>query len=266
MIEKINDQKLHLETIKAAKEEKLATLKLLEHLEEVSRRKLYADFGYSTLQKYMMKELGYSENESWTRIQTMRLIAVSPVAKEKIESNELSFTNAAIIQSQVTDEKTPPNKIDDKVKESLGKSARDLKEESKPKTEKKIILNERILSKIKKLGWESTELEVFEALLDEKLKQQSEKSGHADESKVSRYIPVETKRAVLKRSGHKCEHPKCTERRNLQWDHIKPYAMGGDRSPENIRLLCWAHNQRRAFKTFKLIHTSRGRPPSRTVE
>lgn len=254
MISKLNDKDLHLATIKAGKNERAATIILLDHLHEVNRRKLFVDHGYSTLQKYMIRELGFSEGESWTRIQAMRLVISSPVAKAKIESGELPFTSAAIIQSQITDEKTPSFKIDDKVMGALGKSTRDLKAEGTKKSEeKKIILNERLLAKIKKLGWNQSELEVFEALVDEKLKViETSKSERAvaDEDKVSRYIPLETKRVVLKRSGHKCEHPGCQERRNLQWDHWKPYAMGGDRSPNNIRLLCFSHNQRRAIKTF----------------
>ncbi|HXH74517.1 MAG TPA: HNH endonuclease signature motif containing protein [Bacteriovoracaceae bacterium] len=254
MISKLGDKDLHLATLKAGKNEKAATILLLDHLHEVNRRKLFVDYGYSTLQKYMTKELGLSEGESWTRIQAMRLVASSPVAKQRIESGELPITNAAIIQAQIIDEKLPPSKIDEKVSSAIGKSSRELKNESaKRPEEKKIVLNERLLAKIKKLGWNQSELEVFEALLDEKLRViEITKSDRAtaDEDKVSRYIPVETKREVLKRSGHKCEYPGCSERRNLQYDHIRPFALGGDRSPGNIRLLCFSHNQRRAIKTF----------------
>jgi 5-methylcytosine-specific restriction endonuclease McrA len=36
----------------------------------------------------------------------------------------------------------------------------------------------------------------------------------------------------------------------LQIDHIKPYALGGTHDPENLRVLCAAHNQHEARKTF----------------
>ena len=81
--------------------------------------------------------------------------------------------------------------------------------------------------------------------------------GKADDSKVSRYIPVETKRAVLKRSGHKCEMKGCSERKHLEFDHIKPFALGGDRSSSNIRLICRAHNQRRSIQTFGILERQR---------
>ncbi len=250
MFEKLSNYVLHSETMKAAKSEKMATVLLLDHLHEINRRKLFVDFGHSTLQKYVMKELGYSEGESWIRIQAMRLIEKAPEAKLLIETGELPITNAAIINQQANNEGVSHTQ---KLKESLGKSSRDLKEEAKPQMEKKIVLNERLLNKMKKLGWDQTELEIIEALLDEKLKQvetsKPERSS-ADESKVSRYIPLQTKREVLKRSGHKCEFKGCNERRNLQYDHIQPFALGGDRSPENIRMLCFAHNQRRAIQTF----------------
>jgi len=253
MIQKLSDERLHKETKLAAKSEKMATIVLLNHLHEVNRRKLFADFGHSSLQKYIMKELGYSEGESWTRIQAMKLVEKAPEVKPMIESGELSLFNAALVHQQVKDNPEDTKKI---IEEAKGKTSRQLQDEIKPKTQKKIILPERILNKIKKLGWDQSELEVFEALLDEKLKETSKK-GHADESKVSRYIPVETKREVIKRSEHKCEFPGCRERRNLQWDHIKPFALGGDRSVKNIRLLCRAHNQRRAIKTFGATETQR---------
>ncbi|MBI3016565.1 MAG: HNH endonuclease [Deltaproteobacteria bacterium] len=33
-------------------------------------------------------------------------------------------------------------------------------------------------------------------------------------------------------------------------DHIHPWSLGGDSTPENLRLLCRTHNQWRAEKTF----------------
>ena len=94
---KLSNTNLHEQTKLAAKKEKLATVELLQHLVEVNRRMLYADFGYSSLAKYVMKELGFSEGESWTRVQAMKLIDVSDFAKEKIEQGMLSLSNAVIL-------------------------------------------------------------------------------------------------------------------------------------------------------------------------
>jgi 5-methylcytosine-specific restriction endonuclease McrA len=46
-------------------------------------------------------------------------------------------------------------------------------------------------------------------------------------------------------TGHRCE-----ERKDMQFDHIEPYARGGETTVGGIRLLCRAHNQYEAERTF----------------
>jgi 5-methylcytosine-specific restriction endonuclease McrA len=43
---------------------------------------------------------------------------------------------------------------------------------------------------------------------------------------------------------------RCQEKRGLEFDHIKPFALGGTNDVKNIRLLCRNCNQREAFKVF----------------
>jgi hypothetical protein len=71
----------------------------------------------------------------------------------------------------------------------------------------------------------------------------------------SRSIPAEVKRAVWERDGGQCTFVsdtghRCTERRDVQFDHIAPYARDGASSVSNIRLLCRAHNQFEAERTY----------------
>ncbi|HKQ58214.1 MAG TPA: HNH endonuclease, partial [Candidatus Eisenbacteria bacterium] len=71
----------------------------------------------------------------------------------------------------------------------------------------------------------------------------------------SRSIPAEVKRAVWERDGGQCTFTsdtghRCTERRDVQFDHIEPYARDGASSVSNIRLLCRAHNQYEAERTY----------------
>ncbi|MBI5201296.1 MAG: HNH endonuclease, partial [Elusimicrobia bacterium] len=66
--------------------------------------------------------------------------------------------------------------------------------------------------------------------------------------RASRRIPQHVRDAVWKRDEGRCvfvsDHGKrCTARRNLEFDHIVPYAAGGaSDDPDNIRLLCALHN------------------------
>jgi HNH endonuclease len=50
--------------------------------------------------------------------------------------------------------------------------------------------------------------------------------------------------------GHRCE-----ERKDLEFDHIEPYAKGGEATVGGIRLLCRAHNEaERAFGAEFMRH------------
>ena len=72
----------------------------------------------------------------------------------------------------------------------------------------------------------------------------------------SRYIPAEVKRLVWARDQGRCSYvnPKtgrrCGSRYMIQMDHIKPFALGGLSTKENMRLLCAGHNRFRARQTF----------------
>jgi len=65
---------------------------------------------------------------------------------------------------------------------------------------------------------------------------------------ASRHIPAAVRRAVRKRDGDRCryvdEHGRrCSARDRLEFHHRHPFGMGGDHSPENLRLLCPVHNR-----------------------
>ena len=66
-------------------------------------------------------------------------------------------------------------------------------------------------------------------------------------SPSSRHIPAAVKRAVRNRDGDRCRYldetsRRCSARDRLEYHHLHPFGLGGDHSPQNIRLLCRAHN------------------------
>src|SRR4051812_26367223 len=77
---------------------------LIEHLREIERRKLYCDFGYSTLSKYCTKRLKLSDGAAQRRIEVVRLTNTLPELKEKIHSGEMSLSVAAQTQSFIRQE------------------------------------------------------------------------------------------------------------------------------------------------------------------
>ncbi len=72
----------------------------------------------------------------------------------------------------------------------------------------------------------------------------------------SRHVPLEVACIVRERDGHQCTFvdPKgrrCSERRFITIEHRQPFAHGGPATPENLTLLCRAHNAHSARKVFR---------------
>ena len=77
---------------------------------------------------------------------------------------------------------------------------------------------------------------------------QSEAPRASRGSDNARCISANVRREVAERDGHRCSFVsstghRCTCRRRLEFDHLKPVARGGASTVENVRLLCRAHNQ-----------------------
>ena len=74
-------------------------------------------------------------------------------------------------------------------------------------------------------------------------------------AECSRYIRVAVRDQVLGRASHQCEYHtkdgrRCSERTSLEIDHQIPFARGGTNNPENLRVLCRAHNLFVAEQTY----------------
>ena len=72
---------------------------------------------------------------------------------------------------------------------------------------------------------------------------------------VSRHTPNDVKRSTWRNDGGQCafvskDGRRCTERAFLEFHHIRPYALGGPTSTDNISLRCRRHNQYEAELAF----------------
>jgi len=80
---------------------------------------------------------------------------------------------------------------------------------------------------------------------------------------TSRHTPSHVKRSAWRSDGGQCafvskDGRRCTERAFLEFHHVRPYALGGPTSIENISLRCRRHNQYEAEVVFS--------PRTRSIE
>ena len=80
-----------------SKKEIGTTVELLRHLNEVDKRKLFLDLGYSSLFSYLVSGLNYCKGAAYRRIASTRLAEAYPDAYRYLYSRELSLTTAALV-------------------------------------------------------------------------------------------------------------------------------------------------------------------------
>jgi 5-methylcytosine-specific restriction endonuclease McrA len=109
---------------------------------------------------------------------------------------------------------------------------------------------------------DATTDEILEAALDLLLAKASKAKGLVDRplknprpSNDEDHIPAHVKREVMKRDGGRCQFRLasgeiCGCTRHLQFDHVKPLALGGLSTVDNVRLLCRSHNLEAARRVF----------------
>ena len=291
----LNDDELLTRTREVARREQELTLEVVAHLEEVARRRLFAARGYPSLFEYAVKALGYSEPAASQRVAAMRLVRAVPEARERmkrgVESKRELVAAVSGQSARATERLLVARASSPAVALALShERARPLTPEH---TELKLVATRELMRRIERarelkgahLGLGEIFAQALDAYLDredplrrETLRRQaSEKrspvavpamrvptsevrrdnsANAAPETRPSRYISVEVRREVARRSNGCCEFidsktgRRCESRTQLQWDHILPFAKGGPASIANIRQVCLAHQQWAAIQSF----------------
>ena len=101
----LTDETLLNETQSLVKQEREITLKVLHHLREIEKRRLFSKLGYSSLYTYCTQELKYSEASAQRRISSMRALFEMPELEAKIQTGALSLSNLSQAQSYFYAEK-----------------------------------------------------------------------------------------------------------------------------------------------------------------
>lgn len=112
-------------------EEREISLKILELINEVERRRLHLELGFSSLFDWLTRELGYSAAAAMRRIDSARLLRKVPTIATQIESGKLNLTNLARVQSAIraeekrTGKQIEPEKLVNAIE---GKSSREVEQ------------------------------------------------------------------------------------------------------------------------------------------
>lgn len=125
-MKQLSNLQLRVETKKASDEEKNTTLKLLEHLAEVEDRLAYAEYGFSSLWKYVSEELGYSDSQTSERVLAMRLLKKVPESKEALKDGRLNLTIMTKVAYAAKREDSSIPEVKDLLEKCEGKSTREV--------------------------------------------------------------------------------------------------------------------------------------------
>lgn len=265
----LTDHALFFDTKSLVIHERSVVLKLLYHLKEIDRRKLYSDYKCSSLFDFCVRELGYSEASAQRRIVAARMLQDIPEIGPKLKAGKLTLTNISQV-NQFYKNHSPEEKkeilqeVEGLSKRECEKKLFDLSgKENKPVEKQKrlskdhvqvaIVLSDKTLEKIEHLkALLGQDLSMDELVLymateaiknveKTKFKTTEKPRSSLSPAKVGRVVPAGMKRDIYLRDK-KCTN--CGTVHRLNYDHRIPYARGGPTNKENLRLLCFHCNQR----------------------
>jgi hypothetical protein len=291
-ISKLTDANLISEVKRLVNEERKVAADLLHYLCEVRRRRLFALYGFSSLFMFCVKYLGYTEAQTQRRLEAMKAMMEIPEIEDKIKVGALSLTAVAQAQSYFKSQEKENKPVSVEVKREIlltleNKSTRECEREliklsgEKPLPKERIKLLsgthtqvtnnlpnalmeklERIKSLLSHKNPHMTQAELLdemsEIVLNKIDPQRTVSVARIVNPKKSKNLRRVTKREVKIRGEGKCSYispitgQKCEATHLLEVDHVIPRALGGEATPENLRLLCKSHNQRAAIEVFGL--------------
>src|SRR6185436_6264694 len=84
--------------------ERAAVAEVIEHLMEIDRRRLYLDQACSSLQRYCMEQLGYSEDGAMKRRRVARVAQKLPIVLEELRSGAIHLTGLFVLSAHLTED------------------------------------------------------------------------------------------------------------------------------------------------------------------
>jgi hypothetical protein len=248
-LKNIDDDTLLKDIDLLVRDERNLLVKVLHHLREIDRRKLFSTLKFGSLYEYATKRLGYSEDQAYRRISAMRLLREIPELEEKISSGSLSLTNLGLAQTFFKREQKSLNdkvsrslkievlkKLEDKSKRDAEKVIINLSPETPFISEKvRTISNDRVEIKFTANYHLNEKIKVIKGLLAHShphitLEELFDKLCDIGVEKLTAPARIERKgstASLLRKVRAKGECENCGSRHGLEIDHIKPLGFGG---------------------------------------
>jgi HNH endonuclease len=263
----------------------------LKRLAEVDRRGLWKKTARS-LNEFCCRAIGLSESSAWKRIQVCHLATRIPYVWELLENNRITLTNLSILSpcltvgnaSEVLEEASGQGRYAVEAIRARSLPKPEPKDTITPLSQRKTspakgtttrvrisyVADESLVREMERVKslvahkfpnarLEEIEHEVYRFYLEAHDWEKKElRPGRTvrPQSRPTRYIPVEIRKAVWRRDESRCTHryengERCTSTHGLEIDHIQLFSQGG-RSDllENLRLLCFQHNQQAAERAL----------------
>ncbi len=98
-LRKLDSKELRSFVTMSAQNERHHMMRVLYGLQEIERKRLHLEWGFSGLHQFCVVALGYSEGSAARRVQASRLLRDVPDVKAKLEEGTLSLSVAAQAQS-----------------------------------------------------------------------------------------------------------------------------------------------------------------------
>ena len=169
-ITRISDSLLLQQTDFLVRQERATTVSILRHLREIEIRRLYIDLGFSSMHKYCIQSLKYSEGQAHRRLTSARLLTELPEIEQQIQEGAVNLTNLSKVQSFVRAEKAANCPLDKQEKLNLissleNKSTREVEKELVKKSHQPLLLAEKFRMSAEELTVVRTEANI-ENMLD----------------------------------------------------------------------------------------------------
>ena len=254
--------------------ERRASAALVRSLVELDSRKLYLREGCPSLFAYCTHVLHLSEGSAYNRIETARAARRYPEVLAALERGDVTLTAVRMLAPHFT----PANHVElltaarHRSKQQIQELIASLSPRLAAAAEIHLHLTVTLethekLRRAQALARHTVPDGDLGSILDRALtlliddlerrrfgRVASPRPGRGKGHGRGRHIPAAVRRAVSQRDAGRCAFVgragRCRETAFLEFHHVRPHAVGGATTADNIELRCRAHNQHEARMFF----------------